>query len=230
MWQRRRVAASRRTTRIWSGGPAPLSRRSRCTRGRGGLSAANRRDIDPDWYSYQRGGGAAPVHIFERLFSRPGRIRNLKQLVALHRLDPCRRRKMMVCVDAELLGSILRLRASGQEVRAAGGRRYSQCSNCAGQETSTVRYAHKSPPRILNRNFGFRPLACASYASPALDTTNLPPERVAKSNSRKQDYRSVAPFRFSTRSYLCYSAGSGLYILSLNADGRSLWQKWSPVA
>src|SRR6202521_1893564 len=134
---------------------------------------------------YQRGGGTAPVHVFERLFNCPGRIRNLQQLVALHRLDPCRRRKMMVCVDAELLGSILRLRASGQEVRAAGGRRNSQCSNRAGQETSTVRYGHKSPPRILNRNFGFRPLACASYACPVLDTTNLPPERVAKSNSRE---------------------------------------------
>jgi hypothetical protein len=33
---------------------------------------------------------------------------------------------MMVRVDAELLGSIHRLRASGQEFRAGGGHRYSK--------------------------------------------------------------------------------------------------------
>src|SRR4029077_13884422 len=101
----------------------------------------------------------------------------------LHRLDPCRRRKMMVCVDPDFFGIIFRLGKSGQEVRVADGRRCTHCSNCAGQETSTVSHSHESPQRSLYLNFGFRPLACASYASSALDTTNLQPERVAKSNS-----------------------------------------------
>src|ERR1700694_5908049 len=47
----------------------------------------------------------------------------------------------------------------------------------------------------MSGNFRFRPAACASYASPTLGTTNLPPRKIGESirpSPEKQDYRNVA--------------------------------------
>ena len=48
----------------------------------------------------------------------------------------------------------------------------------------------------FSRNFRFRPLACASYASPALDTTILPPEQAPSGGSlgfQRKIHRKLAP-------------------------------------
>src|ERR1700674_4222288 len=42
-------------------------------------------------------------------------------------------------------------------------------------ETKVLTNCNIAPLADLNRSFRFGPLACASYASPVLDTTNLPP-------------------------------------------------------
>ena len=48
----------------------------------------------------------------------------------------------------------------------------------------------------MSGNIRFRPAACASYASPTLDSTNLPPKKIAESSRsclEKRDYRNVGP-------------------------------------
>src|SRR6266404_6194024 len=65
----------------------------------------------------------------------------------------------------------------GRDTLAAGDSRRGTTTGVRYEGTPEIRSARdkaQSPPiSYSNRNFQFAPLACVSYASPALDTTNM---------------------------------------------------------